>query len=286
MQTQQRGSAWSIKLVFRLYQIFGYTFIYYLMYPVTFFYFLFAHNVKRSLKIYYAHVGIPFTLGTYFTHLRIFAVCLVDRFISRINPNIYRYSYSNYEELNTLLEEGGILLMSHYGGWAVSSNSAHTNNKIHIVMKEVILEGIKKIENSLMPSKQNITVIDLANSDLSVSIQIANALLEKELVAIMADRINHDKYKVALPFLGQMAYFNKNPFQIAYSSQKNLIAFFVVFTQMNTYKVIHKKIILDFSLSKEDTIKKAMQEYVFLYETLLQEHPLQWFNFYNFWEKK
>jgi predicted LPLAT superfamily acyltransferase len=231
-------------------------------------------------------VGIPFTLGTYFTHLRIFAVCLVDRFISRINPNIYRYSYSNYEELNTLLEEGGILLMSHYGGWAVSSNSAHTNNKIHIVMKEVILEGIKKIENSLMPSKQNITVIDLANSDLSVSIQIANALLEKELVAIMADRINHDKYKVALPFLGQMAYFNKNPFQIAYSSQKNLIAFFVVFTQMNTYKVIHKKIILDFSLSKEDTIKKAMQEYVFLYETLLQEHPLQWFNFYNFWEKK
>ncbi len=246
MQTQQRGSAWSIKLVFNLYRVFGYTFIYYLMYPVTFFYFLFAQNVKKSLKIYYAHLGIPFTFKNYFTHLRIFAVCLVDRFISRINPNSYIYNYSNYEELNSLLEEGGILLMSHYGGWAVSSNSAHTNNKIHIVMKEVILESIKEIENSLIPIKQNTSIIDLANSDLSVSIQIANALLENELVAIMADRVSHDKYKSPFPFLVEIANFNKNPFQIAYSSKKNLIAFFVVFTQMNTYEVIHKEIILDF----------------------------------------
>jgi predicted LPLAT superfamily acyltransferase len=286
MQTKQRGSAWSIKLVFNLYKLFGYTFIYYLMYPVTFFYFLFAHNVKDSLKIYYKHLGMRFTTITYFTHLRIFAVCMVDRFISRINPNIYTYTYSNFKELNDLLEEGGILLMSHYGGWAVSSNSAHTNNQIHIVMKEVLLDGIKEIENKLKPIKQNTSIIDLSKGELNVSIQIANALLENELVAIMADRTNHAKYNLMFPFLEENAYFNKNPFQIAYSSEKNLIAFFVVFTHMKTYKVIHKKIVFDFSLNKEACIKKAMHEYIALYENLLKQHPYQWFNFYNFWEKK
>ena len=286
MHTQQRGSAWSIKLVYTLYQILGYTFIYYLMYPVTFFYFIFASNVKNALKIYYSKLGIPFTSTVYYTHLRLFAVCMVDRFISKVQPNIYHYTYSNYEELNSLLEEGGILLTSHYGGWAVSSNSAHTQNTLHIVMKEVIQNNIKEIENSLEQVKKNTKIIDLAKGDLTVSIQIANALLENELVAIMADRVNHEKYALALPFFGQLANFNKNPFQIAYSSQKNLIILFAVFTQINTYTIIHKKIILDYSIKKEESIKQAMQEYILLYETVLKEHPNQWFNFYNFWEKK
>ena len=55
--TKQRGSGWSISLVFNLYKIFGYKFIYYLMYPVTFFYFIFATNVRDALKIYYKHLS-------------------------------------------------------------------------------------------------------------------------------------------------------------------------------------------------------------------------------------
>ena len=51
MTTKQRGSGWSIKLAFNLYKLFGYKFIYIIMYPVTFFYFIFASNVKESLKI-------------------------------------------------------------------------------------------------------------------------------------------------------------------------------------------------------------------------------------------
>ncbi|XQC05512.1 hypothetical protein ACOAJ8_11270 [Arcobacter cryaerophilus gv. pseudocryaerophilus] len=61
MATIQRGSGWSIKLVFTLYKFFGYKFTYYLMYPVTFFYFIFASNVYKSLKIYYEKLNIPFT---------------------------------------------------------------------------------------------------------------------------------------------------------------------------------------------------------------------------------
>lgn len=90
-QTKQRGSAWSIKLVFNLYKIFGYKFIYLLMYPVTFFYFMFASNVKEALKIYYSQLNLSFNNRVYFNHLRMFAICMVDRFISRLSPESYTF---------------------------------------------------------------------------------------------------------------------------------------------------------------------------------------------------
>ena len=76
MATIQRGSGWSIKLVFTLYKFFGYKFTYYLMYPVTFFYFIFASNVYKSLKIYYEKLNIPFTKKIYYNHLFMFAMCM------------------------------------------------------------------------------------------------------------------------------------------------------------------------------------------------------------------
>ena len=66
MSAKQRGSGWSIKLVFNLYKLFGYNFIYYLMYPVSFFYFLFAKNVRIALKDYYKNLDQEFNNWIYF----------------------------------------------------------------------------------------------------------------------------------------------------------------------------------------------------------------------------
>jgi predicted LPLAT superfamily acyltransferase len=53
---KQRGSGWSIRLALSLYRLFGYKFIYYLQYPIAFFYFLVASNAKKPLKIYYKNL--------------------------------------------------------------------------------------------------------------------------------------------------------------------------------------------------------------------------------------
>ena len=59
MKIKQRGSKNSIQLVFTLYKLFGYKFIYYFIYLVTFFYFIFASNIKKSLKIFYQKEPTP-----------------------------------------------------------------------------------------------------------------------------------------------------------------------------------------------------------------------------------
>ena len=282
MQTKQRGSGWSIALVFNLYKKLGYNFIYYLMYPVSFFYFLFATNVKKSLKIYYNNINIKFTNKIYFEHLRIFAVCMVDRFISKADSKSYIFEYDDISVPTKILNEGTILLYSHFGGWAASSNSSHVTNKLNIVMKEVLLEGIKEIENSL-EKKQNINIIDLDQGTISVSVQIANALMNDEIVAIMADRASNKKAEISVDFFNKKAKFNKNPFQIAYKTDKPILVYFIVLTGIQKYKVEYLLINLDKTKPEVEAINIALDTYTKEYEKIIKKYPNQWFNFYNFW---
>ncbi|WP_428025197.1 lysophospholipid acyltransferase family protein [Arcobacter sp.] len=266
-----------------MYKIFGYNFIYYLMYPVTFFYFIFASNVKESLKIYYETLGLKFTNLIYFEHLRMFAICMVDRFISKVSPSDYKYIYDDKEELTDILNSGKILLLSHYGGWATASNTPHIKNKINIVMKEVLLNSIKNIENSIENKNYKVNIIDLNEGGVSSSIKIANALLSDEIVAMMGDRSNEKKYNEKVKFFDKYAGFNKNPFQIAYKLKKPIVIFFVSNIAKQTYEVKYFNIELNFNLKEKEAIDIAIKEYVKLFEDILLKYPNQWFNFYNFW---
>lgn len=286
MKTKQRGSGWSISLAYNLYKIFGYRFIYILMYPVTFFYFLFATNVKESLKDYYKTIDKPFNVFIYFEHLRIFANCLVDRFISKLTDEEYKVEFLPDKNSQEILNDGCILLHSHYGGWAASANigSKKIDNKINVVMQEVLLDSIKNIENS-EDSDQNINVIDLNKGGIAVSVEIAHALSNNEIVALMGDRATNEKGELELEFFGKSAKFNKNPFQIAYKTNKPILVYFVIFTKMKEYKIEYIKIDMDKTLKEEESIIVAMKQYIDKYEQIIQNHPNQWFNFYNFWEK-
>jgi predicted LPLAT superfamily acyltransferase len=282
-KTVQRGSGWSIALVFNLYKIFGYKFIYYLMYPVTFFYFLFAPNVKKSLKEYYSNIDKEFNNRVYYEHLRVFAICMVDRFISKLTSEIYTYNIPNEKELTAILNKGCILLQSHYGGWASSINNAKVEKKLNIVMQESMLDSIKKIENQ-KSSSENINIIDLNQGTIAVSVQIANALMGDEIVAIMGDRSANEKANKSVEFFAKCANFNKNPFQIAYKCNKPILVYFVILDGIKHYKLEYRLINLDKSLKEDEAIDVAIKEYVQLLEYIIKQNPNQWFNFYNFWE--
>ncbi|RXK05723.1 lysophospholipid acyltransferase family protein [Halarcobacter bivalviorum] len=285
MKTKQRGSGWSIALVFNLYKLFGYKFIYFLMYPVSFFYFIFATNVKKALKDYYKTINIKFTNRIYFKHLRFFAICMVDRFISKVDVKSYTFNYDDITKMTEILNRGTILLCSHFGGWAASTNASHVNNKLNIVMQEVLLEEIKKIEDSL-PVKENINIIDLNKGTIRVSVEIANALMNNEIVAIMGDRASNKKAEIAIDFFKRKANFNKNPFEIAYKTDKPILIYFIILTGIQEYKIEHTIIYLDKTKEQEDAINLALSTYIQKYEEVIKKYPEQWFNFYNFWENK
>ncbi|HEY9189330.1 MAG TPA: lipid A biosynthesis acyltransferase [Sulfurovum sp.] len=284
-ERKQRGSGWSIKAALYVYKTLGYRFFYYLLYPITFFYFIVAKNARDGLKVYYAHLGVPFTNRRYYEHLRMFAVCMTDRFVAKVNPENYSFEYDNIEIPTKILESGTVLVYSHFGGWAASSSGAHVHNRINIVMQEAMLDGIKKIENDL-ERESNIHVIDLNQGTIAVSVQIANALLKEEVVAIMADRASNEKAEIEVLFLDEKARFNKNPFQVAYKVDKPILAYFIIWIGIQRYKVEYIRIDMDKNKPEEQAIEEALAIYVKKLEEIVKAYPNQWFNLYNFWEKK
>lgn len=285
MATIQRGSGWSIKLVFTLYKLFGYKFTYFLMYPVTFFYFIFASNVKKALKIYYKKLDIEFTNKIYYKHLFTFAMCMVDRFISKEDCASYNFTYEGGDFIKTRVDDGSILLLSHFGGWSVTNCKILSDNTINIVMKEVILDSIKKIEDSIEQPLSNIKIIDQGANPLEVSIKIANAISNKESVAFMADRALDSRFEQKVKFLGEEASFNTNPFKVAYKTKTPLTLVFVISSGLQKYHIRSKEILVDFEADEKKAVTQALEQYVASFEDVVKEYPNQWFNLYDFWKK-
>ena len=284
MATKQRGSGWSIKLVFNLYRLFGYKFIYYLMYPVSLFYALISTNVKVALRDYYSRLGIEMSFYRYFEHSRIFAITMVDRFITKADPASYKFVYDDPDRPLEIFSNATILVLSHFGGWAASSNSSRSTNTMNIVMQEAMKETIKAIEDEI-GYKDTQKIIDINKGPIAVSISIANALMANEVVAIMGDRASNPNATIKCEFLGEEAYFNKNPFQIAYKMKKPMVAYFVMLTGMQEYKIEFIEIDVDFEKKADEAIREAVESYVAKYEEVVKRYPNQWLNLYDFWKK-
>jgi len=287
MKVKQRGSGWSVKLVFNLYKIFGYKFIYYLMYPVSYFYYLKAQNIKNDLAAYYEHIDEKFTPASHHNHLRHFAICMCDRFVSTVSPDDYTFKIENRSHLEKNLQQGGIILFAHFGGWASVANClSDLKVNVNIIMQEVMIDSIKNIETALkIKNRQNIKIIDTAKSGLGVSVDIAKALSNNELVAMMADRGVSEKSKKGIQFFKGIGYFNKNPFEIAYKTNQPLRAFFVKYIKPQTYEIDYMTIDIDYTNKKDEEVERCMSIYAKRFEENIKQYPQGWFNFYNFWEK-
>ena len=129
-------------------------------------------------------------------------------------------------------------------------------------------------------------VIDLNQGAISVSVQIANALMNDEVVTVMGDRAANVKSESEMMFLNHKASFNKNPFQIAYKTSKPVLVYFIILTGLQSYKVEYIKIIMDKEKSEALAVSEALEKYVNKLEEVVKMYPNQWFNFYDFWEKK
>lgn len=288
MAAKQRVGGVVVKTLYTFYNWFGYKSVYYSLYAVVLYYFLFAKNVRVALKDYYKHLNIPFSNRNFFNHLFNYAIATSDRFISKAHPENYHFINKNREQLLSEVKNGSILLSNHFGGWAVASNYFSASDvKINVVMNEAMIQNAKEFE--AMINKKNeacVNIIDLSKGNIATSISIGTALLNNESVAFMGDRALNEKYEYPMPFFNDTANFNKNPFLFAYKTQKPIMVIFVVYQTVKTYEMIFEKIELDYTLNENDAIHKGIEQYVHIVSNMLLNHPFQWFNFYNFWEKK
>lgn len=282
MAVKQYGNALGHKIVLFFYNLLGYRFVSFILNFVAMYYVLFTPAVKKSLESYYEHLGIKLTYMAYFKHLKLFSLSIFDRFVSRIKEDDLFFEREN-REIFLSLENGGIVLLSHIGGWATAAHCMKAEIPLmHIVMHETTKNEISEVESSKhRHNETNVHIINLNEGAISANIQIANALMNKEVIAMMADRITDPRKVVEVEFLGSKVLINKNPFDIAYRLKKTFIATFVVLTQERHYKLIFKDISTDVGSSEE-----IAQEYMDILTEIIRMYPNQWYNFYDFFNPR
>jgi predicted LPLAT superfamily acyltransferase len=117
-------------------------------------------------------------------------------------------------------------------------------------------------------------------------LRVHQALRDRTLVGILADRaVRPDQY-LALPFLGAAAPFSTGPFRLAALMKRPVFFMVGLYRGGNRYD-IHFELIHDpqrhAAASREDVVRGMLTRYVQSLERHCRSAPYNWFNFFDFW---
>jgi len=115
---------------------------------------------------------------------------------------------------------------------------------------------------------------------LSHIFEINAALANNELVCFTGDRYFEGTKSLSEKILGEEAHFPAGPFLIA-SRLKVPVVFVYVMKEPN----LHYHLYAREAVVKHRDEKALLKSYIESVESMLQKYPLQWFNYFDFWNQ-
>jgi len=258
---------------------------YVLLYFVASYYFLFLKKSNRAI-FYYLKERLNYSYfkskKMVFKSYLTFGQTIIDKVsISAGMRNKFTYEFDGIEILKNLLAEkkGGVLISAHVGNFEIAEHflgDIDLNFQINLVTTDLEHSAIK---NYLETVTQKPTVkFIIIKEDLSHIFEINAALAKNELVCFTGDRYFEGTKSISENLLGKEAHFPAGPFLIA-SRLKVPVAFVYVMKEPN----LHYHLYAREATVKHRDEKALLKEYVTSVESILQKYPLQWFNYFDFW---
>ncbi|PKB15941.1 lipid A biosynthesis acyltransferase [Flavobacterium sp. 5] len=258
---------------------------YFILYFVASYYFIFLKKSNVSIFYYFRkRLGYPYLKSkmmvykSYYT----FGQTIIDKIaIGAGLKSKFTYEHDGQEYIIKLLEEkkGGVLISAHIGNFAVAENffsELDLNFKINLVISDLEHSAIKQyLERVTEKSKINFILI---SDDLSHIFEINSALAKNELVCFTGDRYFEGVKSLSEKLLGEEALFPAGPFLIA-SRLKVPVVFVYVMKEPN----LHYHLYTREAKVKHRDEKGLLKEYTESLESMLRKYPLQWFNYFDFW---
>lgn len=266
---------WSLKFL-------GLRFCYFLLRPVTYFYYRTAKMPTWALRCFYQQLFHDEKQHNKLIrkNFYVFGQTLVDKVaMGKGLSHKYELRSNGREYIRSCFQSGkGCLLISaHLGNWEIAGNILNEDNMtVHVVLFDHEQEQLKKyLANQ---KKQKSFHIIAVQKDFSHLIAIKNALAKGDVVCIHGDRYTDGGRTIQGNFLGKKAFFPMGPFQLA--AKLNVPYHFV-------FAVKEAPFCYQFSCTETktaDTPEAVLTDYIYALEHQVKLHPEQWFNFYNFYD--
>ncbi|MBF4515235.1 lipid A biosynthesis acyltransferase [Flavobacterium sp. ANB] len=284
---KSKGTVLGYKIFVFLIQKAGVKSAYVLLYFVASYYFLFLKKSNKAIFYYfkerlkYPHFkSKKMVFKSYYT----FGQTIIDKIsISAGMRNKFSYEFDGIEILKKLLAEkkGGVLISAHIGNFEIAEHffgEIDLDFQINLVTTDLEHSAIKNYLESIA-QKPTVKFI-IIRDDLSHIFEINAALSNNELVCFTGDRYFEGTKSLSEKILGEEANFPAGPFLIA-SRLKVPVVFVYVMKEQN----LHYHLYAREAVVKHRDEKALLRSYIESVESMLEKYPLQWFNYFDFWNQ-
>lgn len=259
---------------------------YFVLYFVASYYFLFLRKSNKATYYYFRErlkYGRLKSRGMVFRSYFTFGQTIIDK--TAINTGLrskFTYEFDGVEILKKLLAEkkGGVLISAHIGNFEIAEHffaDIDLDFQINLVTTDLEHSVIKEYLESIYEKKTSIKFI-IVKEDLSHIFEINNALANNELICFTGDRYFEGVKYLTTPLLDKNANFPAGPFLIA-SRLKVPVVFVYVMKEDN----LHYHLYARQSNAKHRDEQGLLENYVDSLEGMIEKYPLQWFNYFEFW---
>jgi predicted LPLAT superfamily acyltransferase len=149
-------------------------------------------------------------------------------------------------------------------------------------------ENFNRVMQSVNPN-QRITLIEVTELDPAVAIRLKQKLAAGELIVITGDRIPVASTRVSVaPFLGRPARFPQGPWILA-ALLKCPVYTLICLADDKRFHVYLESLSDRVCLgrgSREADLQRYVREFSTRLERFCEIAPLQWFNFFPFWNER
>lgn len=300
-QIKESGGLLGLRLTLFCSKILGQQLTYLIMYFVMIYYFFAYSGARKSSFEYIKHIkptlsGIKLWLYS-FRHFLSFGRMLIDKFAvwnKKITMNNLSFSNTTQKSLKQATEskKGGIIFTAHLGNLEVARALSKYDKNIKINAL-VFSKNAQKLNNLLtkVNSEFQIGMISLQQPTPELAIELHDKIQAGEFVVIAADRTSVTKQErnLEVDFFGENAPFPEGAFVLA--SLLKCPCYFMICPKKskNQFEFIFedfaKEGLVFERKNRKEQLTNHAQKYAKRLEYYCSKYPLEWFNFFDFWNK-
>lgn len=224
-------------------------------------------------------------------HIHCFASTILDR-VFLLGGQLERFdvAIAGLDELHRVLDQrrGVLLLGSHLGSFEVLRVLAQRRPDyvIRVVLDKGHNPAMTQLLDELNPEIAA-GVIDAGQDGPSLMLDIQHAVQSGALVALLADRVHSGEHTADAPFLGSPARFPLSPWLVAAALKVPVVLGFGLYRGGNRYDLVFEPFSDGLDIPRERR-RTELAALIRRYAERLEHHarsaPLNWFNFYDFWD--
>jgi len=298
-QLEERGIIWGMQLLVKVYLLLGRQVLQFFLYPVVSYYWLINRAGRQASRQYLQRVsaylpeqGLQGSNYDSYRHFISFANAIIDKLaVWSGSITLQDIDYKGREAIAEHLSQrhGLLILGSHLGNLEVLRAIASLRKDVTLN----VLVHTKHAEkfNALLKrhaTTSRVNLMQVTDTNAATAMLLQDKIDAGELVVIAADRIpvtGHDRVTSAA-YLGCPALFPQGPFILAALLKcpvytlfclKHLDRYTIYFDWFSDGLTLPRK-------NREASLARYAQEYADRLQHYCLKEPLQWFNFYDFWQ--